>query len=121
VTWRPTIAVDFDGVLHSYTTPWLDETTIPDPPVEGAIEWLTAMAADFDVAIFTTRAKTRAGALAVSRWLNEHGFAGVVTISDRKPMAVIYVDDRGWRFEGPGTFPTAEQIHAAVPWNRRRA
>lgn len=38
---RYTVAVDFDGVLHRYDTPWINAATIPDPPVDGAIEWLS--------------------------------------------------------------------------------
>lgn len=42
---RYTLAVDFDGVLHQYTTPWSNAATIPDPPVDGAIAWLNETAA----------------------------------------------------------------------------
>ena len=30
------IAVDFDGVIHSYTSKWVAADVIPDPPVSGA-------------------------------------------------------------------------------------
>ncbi len=30
---RYTVAVDFDGVLHAYISPWVNAHTIPDPPV----------------------------------------------------------------------------------------
>ena len=118
---RYTVAVDFDGVLHSYTSPWVDAHTIPDPPVEGALAWLMTMARDFDVVIFTTRGKTSAGRDAVFRWLDAHGFdtALISAVTADKPPALIYLDDRAYRFEGPGTFPTAEQIHRAKPWNKR--
>ncbi len=48
---RYSVAVDFDGVLHSYTTPWVNAHTIPDPPVEGAIAWLYAIGQRFDVIV----------------------------------------------------------------------
>ena len=35
-----TVVFDFDGVIHSYTSGWLGETTIPDPPVPGIREAL---------------------------------------------------------------------------------
>ncbi len=38
-----------------------------------------------------------------------------VTIGAAKPPALVYVDDRGWRFTG-SNFPTVEEIHAAKPW-----
>ena len=37
---RPILCVDFDGVIHSYTSGWEGIDMIPDPPVEGAIKWL---------------------------------------------------------------------------------
>lgn len=116
---RYTVAVDFDGVVHSYTTPWIAAETIPDPPVEGAIEWLNEIGEWFEVVIHTTRAKTREGMVAVGEWLTKHGFVGQVVITDCKVPALIYLDDRAWRFMGPGSFPTREQIHRALPWNKR--
>src|SRR5690606_9529026 len=53
---RKTLAIDFDGVLHAYTSGWQGALEIPDPPVEGAIAWLEAAAERFDLAIFSVRA-----------------------------------------------------------------
>lgn len=120
---RYSIAVDFDGVIHSYTTPWVAAHVIPDPPVEGAIRWLDEMAQKFDIVIFTTRAKTWRGRRAVRRWLYEEAYylhEYDIKITAKKPPCLIYLDDRAYRFEGPGTFPSAKQIHAARPWNKPR-
>lgn len=114
---RYTIAVDFDGVIHSYSSPWVDHHVIPDPPVPGAIEWLNAILDKFDVVIFTTRGKTAEGAAAVGRWLIEHGGPEGLTVTAVKPPALVYIDDRAWRFEG--TFPTADEVHRSRPWNKR--
>ena len=112
-----TIAVDFDGVLHSYTSPWVDYHVIPDAPVEGAIQWLTRMRPWFKVVIFTTRGRTEAGRAAVAAWLNEHGYPAKETdVTSQKPTALIYIDDRGYRFDG--TFPDAQMIHKLKPWNK---
>jgi hypothetical protein len=117
---RYSIAVDFDGVLHSYTSPWVDAHVIPDPPVEGAIEWLEAISEDFDVVVFTTRGKTEEGRTAVARWIVEQGYCGHdFEVTAEKPPCLIYLDDRAYRFEGPGTFPTADDVHRARPWNKR--
>jgi hypothetical protein len=115
---RYTVAVDFDGVLHSYTTPWIDAVTIPDPPVPGAMEWLQQISDDFQVIVFTTRGKTDAGKSAVMEWVYRHSGL-TLPVAAEKPPALIYLDDRAYRFEGPGTFPSAEQIHRARPWNKR--
>lgn len=123
------IAVDFDGVIHSYTSPWIDAATVPDPPVPGAIEWMNEMAKKFEIIIFTTRAKAPEGREAVFRYLRQYGYVGEPSderlaehlITAVKPPALIYLDDRAVRFDGK-RFPTADEIHRKyVPWNKRRA
>lgn len=115
-----TVCVDFDGVIHSYTTPWVAPEVIPDPPVPGAIEWLHEMSAGFRVVIHTTRARTAEGCLAIYKWLAENGYEGDgVEASYEKVPALIYIDDRAWRFTG-SNFPSKEEIHAARPWNKRK-
>jgi len=117
---RYTIAVDFDGVLHSYVQPWVSHEHIPDPPVEGAMAWLTEMSKEFDIVIHSTRASTPEGRMAVLNYLQVNGYHGRIKgITNEKPPALIYLDDRAYRFEGPGTFPTREQVMAARPWNKR--
>ena len=115
------IAVDFDGVIHSYTSPWVAADVIPDAPVPGAIEWLNSMRSGFRIIIFTTRGKTPEGREAVKRWLGAYGFeCSREDVTAEKPPALIYLDDRAVRFDGEH-FPTADQIHREfVPWNKRR-
>lgn len=114
-----TVSVDFDGVIHSYKSKWIAADVIPDGPVDGAIDWLNEIRETFRVVIHTTRAKEQAGALAVRKWLVEHGFdATDVEITAVKPAALVYIDDRGFRFDGKN-WPTANQIAALVPWNRK--
>lgn len=108
-----TIAVDFDGVLHSYTTPWSSSVYIPDPPIPGAMEWLVEIAEDFNVVIHTTRGLTEEGQIAVMEWIfRRTGLTLPVTAI--KPPALVYIDDRAWRFEGK--FPSKNDIHNARPW-----
>jgi len=125
---RYTIAVDFDGVIHRYDSPWINAHTIPDLPVAGAMNWLSNMIQTFDIVIFSTRCKTWRGRLAVRRWLRDHsgnfyhesmGHVGVedIRLSFKKPPALIYLDDRAIRFQG--IFPTkSEIIYMARPWNK---
>lgn len=114
---RYTVACDFDGVIHSYTTPWQGAHICPDPPVEGAIEWLNSTVTKLDVVILTTRGDQEGGAEAVMAYLREHGYTGPdLLVTSRKIPALLYVDDRAYRFEG--VFPTVEEIHLARPWNK---
>ena len=116
---RYTVAVDFDGVIHSYTSPWVSAEHIPDPPVPGAIEWLDELSRSLAVVIFTTRGKTKEGQRAVRHWLHENGLSWGMNaaVTAEKPAALAYVDDRAWRFDGVN-FPSAHEIHAARPWNK---
>lgn len=56
-TKKPTLCVDFDGVVHSYTSPWKGAAVISDPPVPGAIEWLLACLDYFEVVIYSSRSR----------------------------------------------------------------
>jgi hypothetical protein len=125
---RYTIAVDFDGVINSYASSWTGARSFPDPPVRGAIEWLHKMVQKFDVIILSTRARHFGAKRAMRLWLRRHagnlywetpGFVGIesVRITDRKPPALVYIDDRAWRFDGEG-FPSADLIHRLRPWNK---
>jgi hypothetical protein len=116
---RWTIAVDCDGVLHSYSSGWQGADNLPDPPVPGAIEWLELVTKDFEVAINSTRCRSVAGRWAIEGWLREHGLSDAalahVHYPPYKPAALIYIDDRGYRFDG-ANFPTAELIWRLKPW-----
>lgn len=121
---RWTVAVDVDGVIHSYASGWQGAEVIPDPPVAGAIEWLERIGEEYDIAICSTRAETEEGRQAISEYLRRHGLSeeamDVITIEAGKPPALLYVDDRAWRFTGDN-FPTVEQIRNAVPWWKRES
>ena len=52
---KPTLVLDFDGVIHSYTSGWKGADVIPDPPVDGAIAFMLGALLHFDVVIFSSR------------------------------------------------------------------
>ena len=115
-----TICVDFDGVIHSYVSGWKGAEVIPDPPVPGAIGFLTLLISrGYNVAILTTRAQDADSIWQIRRWLGEHGFtaANSIIITDKKLPAEVYIDDRALRFTG--VWPGMEEIEAAArPWNK---
>lgn len=118
---RRTVAVDFDGVLHQYVSRWTSREEIHDPPVDGAIPFLRSLLdADLDVVVFSVRCQSAAACEAIERWLLEHGlepsYAARIRFEHGKPQAIVYLDDRGLRFEG--VFPSVEQLLALKPWNR---
>ena len=114
-----TVAVDFDGVLNSYRTKvGLDKQhLLPDPPVDGALEWVTELLKHFNVVVFTCRASFPQGKEAIETWLEKHGFPALPVTSE-KPIAHAYVDDRAIPFDNTG-YPSVEYLSNFLPWNRR--
>lgn len=118
-----TIIVDFDGVIHSYMSPWVDAAKIPDPPVRGAISWLQNLTAHYSVVIWSSRNAQPGGINAMLAYLKQHGLPqrclDVLLFPSEKPPAHLIVDDRAYQFNGPGTFPSISYINSFKPWNKR--
>lgn len=123
---KRTICVDFDGVIHSYTSGWTwgtgDAQAVPDLPVKHAFAWLEEMTRHFDVCIYSSRSQVKGGVAAMQQWFRAHGLkASVLTLirfPEKKPAAHVYIDDRAWLFTGPESFPTVNQLLAFKPWNK---
>jgi hypothetical protein len=97
---RPTICLDFDGVVHLYSKGWKGPAEIYDPPVPGAAEAISNLRdSGFNVVIFSTRASTEAGWIAMIDWFTKYQIC-IDDIVKEKPPAMVYVDDRALRFEG---------------------
>lgn len=87
-----TIALDFDGVVHAYTSRF---TPVPaDPPRAGAKEFVEQLVAEgYRVVYHTARAGNASYVDHVLDWLKRYDFPpGDVTAF--KPAAIAYVDDR---------------------------
>ncbi len=134
----PIICVDFDGVIHSYSSGWKGIDVIPDPPVPGAIKWLEEHLPTPDaiyafghiahegkpiVQIYSSRSKSWRGRRAMKRWLIQHGLPKeyitdrILKFPKKKPAAYLTIDDRAICFDG--NFPTADEMLAFKPWNKR--
>lgn len=116
---KPTICLDFDGVIHSYKSGWVSYEIIPDPIVKGVREFIEEAKKDYKICVFTTRAKTENGKLAVKGYLIKNGIdVSDIEITDTKPPAIAYIDDRAICFTG--TFVgLLDKIKAFKPWNRK--
>jgi hypothetical protein len=95
---KKTICLDFDGVLHSYKSGWLGEDVL-EQPMESAQDFCRILKQDFEVVIASSRAQSSLGYDAICDWLTRHNFP-FMPVHTHKPMAVLYVDDRGFRFTG---------------------
>lgn len=121
---KPILCVDFDGVLHSYTSGWTSLNNIRDPPVPGAMDFLREAVNHFRVMIYSSRSRDVTGIAAMRDWLlryaeEEHSyFAWVHQIEwpTEKPAAFVSLDDRALTFTG--TFPDMETLLNFKPWNK---
>jgi hypothetical protein len=124
---KPIICLDFDGVIHSYTSGWQGARNIPDPPVAGAIEFMLHALHKYDVVIHSSRARYWGGISAMRKWLKAHAGSlwydtpvgpGLedVRFTRWKPPAIVTIDDRAIRFYGK--FPTPQEAAALIPWNK---
>lgn len=130
---RYDIACDWDGVINSYTSGFEGPGIFNDPPVPGAIQWLTAChRAGRVIVINSTRLneETKDGAVqgAMKEYLLRHGCPQEVVdalhfwTGRGKPRARAYVDDRAVRFEGDFSFPgmLAPESRFKDVWNRHQ-
>jgi hypothetical protein len=107
------ISIDFDGVIHSYTSGWLGATEIPDPPVEGMADAIRRLQSlGWEVVCCSSRARYTEGKDAICQWLLSNGFPGMEITCEKLP-AEIYVDDRAIRFDGC----VPELLNAIDTWN----
>ena len=116
------IAIDFDGVLHSYSSGWTGPEEALDPPVPGAEEFLCDLIADsrFDPCIYSSRSRQEGGIKCMREWIERHMprvKLNKLRFPTMKPAAFMTLDDRAICFEG--TFPSLETVDAFKPWNKR--
>lgn len=91
---RPTLCVDFDGVLNQY-----DGNYLAGPvhlPAPGVRDFLTTLNDRYLVVILTARETDEVWA-----WLNLYALEGLVDgVTNQKPPAIAYIDDRAIQHEG---------------------
>lgn len=124
---KPILCLDFDGVIHSYTSRWQGADVVPDPPVEGALAFMLGALHHFDVVIFSSRSHQAGGINAMKDWLKKHaggcwyespagpGIEDVRFVKE-KPPAMVSIDDRALTFTG--TWPALADLQAFKPWNK---
>jgi len=127
---KPILCLDFDGVIHSYSSGWKGAEIIPDEPVPGAINFLREAVKHFTVHIFSSRSHQLGGGEAMREWLgywimfeepdiinfDPPWFASIVWPTE-KPPAFLTIDDRAITFTGE--WPSIESLKAFKPWNKK--
>lgn len=100
---KPIACVDLDGVLCSWEDGWRGAHHFGEP-IPGAQDFLRDLRKDFDVVIFSCRCSEEIGkpekgyllANRVRAWLDANGFEyDDVFAGQGKPVASVYIDDRG--------------------------
>ncbi len=122
---KPILCLDFDGVIHSYTSGWQGANVVGDPPVAGALEFIREAVKSFDVQIYSSRSGQDGGINAMQEWLIKHYnnddygtfVLDVLGWPAEKPPAMITIDDRALTFHG--TFPSIDDLLAFKPWNKK--
>jgi hypothetical protein len=131
---KPTLCLDFDGVIHAYTSGWQGPTVIADQVVPGFFEWARKARESFSLVIYSSRSKEPGGIEAMETWLeceyariygsgkadSENAIQDMLTwftFAHEKPAAWLTIDDRAICFEG--TWPDIETLRTFVPWNKR--
>ncbi len=121
---KPILCLDFDGVIHSYSSGWKGADVIPDPPVAGAAAFMENALGHFRVCVFSSRSHQPGGVKAMQDWILKwmpseivpHWAHGLEWPSE-KPAAMVTIDDRALTFDG--TWPRIEDLKAFQPWNKR--
>ncbi len=135
------LCVDFDGVIHSYTSGWKGAAVIPDPPVPGALKWLWKATEWFDVQVYSSRSKDPLAIKAMRQWMMDHSIVEFgrdhpmskltnvndqsvlwtypITFCHEKPAAFLTIDDRVICFEGDWSELEPSELLQFKPWNKR--
>lgn len=117
---KPLLCVDFDGVIHSYTSGWEAPDIIRDLPVPGAMMFLAEAVQVFNVAIFSARTRQPGGLAAMQNWMMKHApeclFVQLQWPTE-KPPARVSIDDRAVTFTG--VWPDMQELLDFKPWNKK--
>ena len=100
-----TIAIDFDGVIHSFELGYHDGT-IYGTPLPGSIDNIKRLSEKFKLVIYTAKAKSdrplingKTGTELVWEWLEKYKINLYISeVTSEKPRALCYIDDKAIRF-----------------------
>ena len=100
-----TIAIDFDGVIHSFEFGFHDGT-IYGTPLPGSLESIKKIAEKYKIIIYTAKAKKdrplingKTGTELVWEWLKKYEIDTLIAdVTAEKPRAICYIDDKAIQF-----------------------
>lgn len=126
---KPTLCIDFDGVVHSYERGWQDGE-LYGILVPGFVSWAIMAGLRFRLVIYSSRSSMPGGTEAMRTWLAGQlaermmpheiaSFMGLLEFAHEKPPAWVTIDDRAVQFRGDWSDPalSLEALLAFRPWN----
>lgn len=125
---KPILCLDFDGVIHSYTSGWKGADVISDPMVERTEEFLKEAVEKFEVHIFSSRSHQTGGIEAMKEYIH-YGLIEkyrkveadciiyLLKFPLEKPPAFLTIDDRAIQFTG--VWPDINELLTFKPWNKK--
>lgn len=127
MTNKPYLCLDFDGVVHAYTSRWQGPTVAADPPVDGFFDFLReAQDANYRVAIHSSRSHQEGGIDTMRAYLwrwgrmllpeDEYWRIDAIEFPTYKPPCMLTLDDRAWTFRG--VWPHISELKQFRPWNK---
>jgi hypothetical protein len=130
--FRPTLAIDFDGVIHSYERGW-QKGEIYGTVVRGFFPWALEAQKQFKLVIYSSRSKDESLLRAMQEWMHERYAEWVRTnipdelpeieieYAHEKPAAWLTIDDRAIHFKGDwyARELMADEMRSFKPWNAK--
>lgn len=103
---RNNLAIDFDGVIHTFDKGWFDGTCYGEP-IKGSLEAIKKLSSIYNIIIFTGKAlpdrplvNGKTGKQLVVEWLEKHDIMKYISeVTYLKPRAEYYIDDKGIEFK----------------------
>tara|TARA_R110001632_G_C11054377_1_gene385045 strand:- start:97 stop:486 length:390 start_codon:yes stop_codon:yes gene_type:complete len=92
------ICLDLDGVIYPNLI-WLGSDTLRGKPVDGAKEAIDELKEDYTIIINSARFNDIKTIPRVKEWLDDN-YIYYDKISEKKPHADIYIDDKAIGFSG---------------------
>jgi hypothetical protein len=119
---KKTVAVDFDGVINSYKSGWKGPAETDELVIGAAHALRELFELGHKIIVFSTRANTPEGEETIRDYIMEvtetPEIYNSIEVTDRKPVADVYIDDRAIPFTGDWK-ETLEQIKNFEPWTKR--
>ena len=130
---KPILCLDFDGVIHSYSSGWKGHGICDDDPVPGCESFLYEATKVFNVAVYSSRSSSLSGRRAMRAYMRKHFDLSLTFSPDHdhdwlyeavsfpwfKPPALITIDDRAVCFDGDFRALDPVALLKFQPWNKR--